>query len=217
MAASLLWATACSSGGSDPAGGSKGPVGTPFQTPSATSSPVLKGDSPDERFQSWLDTGGSEEAFQLWSTGQLGEGPPSGTSEEQKRRLFETWLEANLDRIRAAWDRASIFKAESDLYNAMATALVFSTEHDGFQGFSPKEGRKLERSLRFTTSRTGFGAVSIRQADRASILFTTESASGAILCMARTLSKDDASFGMVDARTAAECRGGGWIEPSGGQ
>lgn len=216
LATSVLLATACSSSGSNAAGSSKSPVATPLETPAATSSPVLKGDTPDERFQSWLDTGGREEAYQLWSTGQLGEGPPSGMSEEQKRRLFETWLEANLDRIRSGWDRASILQAESDLHNSMAVALVFSTEHEGFEGFSPKEGRKIERSVRFTTSRASFGVVSIRQADRTSIVFTTESASGAILCMAWTLSEDHASFGLVDARTAAECQGGGWIEPNGG-
>jgi hypothetical protein len=216
MAASVALATACSSVGSNAAGGSKSPDATPLETPGATSSPVLKGDTPDERFQSWLDTGGEEEAYQLWSTGQLGEGPPPGISEEQKRRLFETWLEANLDRIRAGWDRASILQAQSDLYNAMAVALVFSIEREGFEGFSPKEGRKIDRSLSFTTSRTSFGAVSIREADRTSIVFTTESASGAVLCISRTISEDDSSFGTVDARTAAECRGGGWIEPSGG-
>jgi len=216
MAASVLWAAACSSSGSNTADSSKGPDATPLETSAATSSPVLKGDTPDERFQSWLDTGGREEAYQLWSTGQLGDGPPPGVSEEQKQDLFETWLEANFDRIRAAWDRASIMHAQSDLHLAMAAALVFSTEHEGFEGFSPKEGRKLDRSVSFTTSRTRFGAVSIRQADRASIMFTTESASGAILCMAWTLSEDHASFGMVDARTAAECGGGGWIETNGG-
>jgi hypothetical protein len=68
---------------------------------------------------------------------------------------------------------------------------------ESFEGFSPKEGRKIDRSLSFTTSRTGFGAVSIRHADRTSIVFTTESASGAVLCMARTISEDHSSFGMV--------------------
>ncbi len=97
----------------------------------------------------------------------------------------------------------------------LQAALVFPIEHEGFEGFSPKEGRKIDRSVSFTTSRKRFGAVSIRQADRTSIVFTTESASGAILCMARTLLDDHASFGMIDARTAAECRGGGWIEPNG--
>ncbi len=99
MATSVLWAMACSSVGSNTAGSSKSPNATPFETQGATSSPVLKGDTSDERFQSWLDTGGREEAYQVWSTGQLGEGPPSGISEEQKRHLFETWLEANLDRL----------------------------------------------------------------------------------------------------------------------
>jgi hypothetical protein len=177
---------------------------------------VLKGDTPDERFQSWLDTGGEEEAYQLWSTGQLGEGPPSGISEEQKRHLFETWLTANLDRIRAGWDRASILQAQSDLYNAMAVALVFNIGREGFEGFSPKEGRKIDRSLTFTTSGTRFGVVSIRRADRTSIVFTTESASGEVLCTARTISEDHSSFGMVDTRTAAGCKGGGWIEPNEG-
>jgi hypothetical protein len=216
MAASVQLATACSSVGSNTAGSSDGPDATPVETPGATTSPVLKGDTPDERFQSWLDTGGEEEAYQLWSTGQLGEGPPSGISEEQKRHLFETWLTVNLDRIRAGWDRASILQAQSALYNAMAVALVFNVGREGFEGFSPKEGRKIDRSLSFTTSVTSFGAVSIRQADRTSVLFTTESASGEVLCIARTISEDHSSFGMVDARTAAECKGGGWIEPNGG-
>ncbi len=96
----------------------------------------------------------------------------------------------------------------------MAVALVFSIEREGFEGFSPKDGRRIDRSLRFTTSRTRFGAVSIRQADRTSIVFSTESASGAILCIARTISEDHSSFGMVDARSAAECKGGGWIKPN---
>jgi hypothetical protein len=177
---------------------------------------VLKGDTPDERFQSWLDTGGQEEAYQLWSTGQLGAGPPSGISDEEKRRLFEMWFEANLDRIRVGWNRASILQAQSDLYNAMAVALVFYTESESFEGFSPKEGKKIDQSSTFTTSRTRFGSVSIGEADQTSIVFTTESASGEVLCIARTISEDDSSFGMVDARTAAECKGGGWIESSGG-
>jgi hypothetical protein len=98
----------------------------------------------------------------------------------------------------------------------MAVALVFSIEREGFEGFSPREGKKIDRSLSFTTARTGFGAVSIREADRTSIVFTTESASGEVLCIARTISEDDSSFGTVDARTAAQCKGDGWIEPNGG-
>jgi hypothetical protein len=47
-------------------------------------------------------------------------------------------------------------------------------------------------------------------------VFTTESASGEVLCIARTISEDHSSIGIVNARMASECKGGGWIEPNGG-
>jgi hypothetical protein len=183
--------------------------------PTATSSPVLNGDTPDERFDSWLDTGGKEEFYGLWSSGQLSDAPPAGISEEQKRRLFEAWVEANLDGIRSAWNRASVLRAQADLRTALVVALVFYTEHETFDGFSPREGERIDRSLNLTNSNIRFGAVSVGEADRTSIVFTTESASGAVLCIARIISEEDPQLGMTDARTAAECKGGGWIEPDG--
>lgn len=169
----------------------------------------------NERFDSWLDTGGKAEFYGLWSSGQLSDAPPPGISEEQKRRLFEAWFEANLDGIRSAWNRASMLQAQADLRTALVVALVFYTEHETFDGFSPREGERIDRSLNLTNSKNRFGAVSIGEADRTSIVFTTESASGAVLCIGRIISEEDPRLGMTDARTAAECKGGGWLEPDG--
>lgn len=182
-------------------------------SPSPTSSPATQGATPDERFQSWLDTGGRAGAYGLWSSGQLGGGPPADATQKERRALFEEWLAVNMDALRDAWDRTQVLRAESSLREAMAVALTYRFDHSGFAGLTPIEAEEIDPALEFNASETIFGEVSIRNATQGSVVLTTESGSGRVLCIAYDDSRPEhQSYGTKDAQTAAACRGGGWIE-----
>jgi hypothetical protein len=202
-------ASACASGGGSP---SESPpahhsdTGRPADT---TSSPAPEGATPDERFQSWLNGGGRAGAYGLWSSGQLGGGPPAGATLKERRALFEEWLAVNMDALRDAWDRNQVLRAESSLRQAMAVALTYRFDHSGFAGFTPIEAEGIDPALAFNASATVVDEVSIRIATQGSVLLTTESRSGQMLCMA--YETDGPSYGTKDAKTVEGCHGGGWL------
>jgi hypothetical protein len=173
-----------------------------------TYSPATEVATPNELFQSWLNGGGRAGAYGLWSSGELGGGPPAGATEKERRALFEKWLAANIDALRNAWDRTQVLRAESDLRTAMAVALTYRVDHSGFAGLTPIEAEGIDPGLAFNVSETVVGEVTIRIATQGSLLLTTESRSGQVLCMA--YETDGASYGTKDAQTVAGCDGGGW-------
>jgi len=174
-------------------------------------SPVIEGDTPDERFEAWLATGGPEfELYAHWVVGDLpGQAPPPHASEDELRELFDGWVEANTVLVRDAWNHAQDKRAQADLRNAMAVALVFFLDAQSFVGLTPEEAGSIDPDLVFDTGRTLFGVISIREVAASRVLLTTESASGSVFCIARSTKHDGSeSFGTVDAADASECTGG---------
>ena len=200
-------ASACTSGGGAPSASPAQPSAT--GTAGSTSSPTVDEATPNERFQSWLNGGGQAGAYDLWSSGELGGGPPPGATKKERRALFEKWLAANIDALRNAWDRTQVLRAESDLRTAMAVALTYRVDHSGFAGLTPTEAEAIDQGLAFNVSETAVGQVTIRIATQGSVLLTTESRSGQVLCMA--YETDGVSYGTKDAKTVAGCKGGGWL------
>jgi hypothetical protein len=178
-------------------------------TAGSTSSPTVDEATPNERFQSWLNGGGQAGAYDLWSSGELGGGPPAGATQKERRALFEKWLAANVDAFRNAWDRTQVLHAQADLRTAMAVALTYRVDHSGFAGLTPIEAEAIDQGLAFNVSETAVGQVTIRIATEGSVLLTTESRSGQVLCMA--YETDGVSYGTKDAKTIAGCKGGGWL------
>jgi hypothetical protein len=178
-------------------------------TAGSTSSPTVDEATPNERFQSWLNGGGQAGAYDLWSSGELGGGPPAGATQKERRALFEKWLAANVDAFRTAWDRTQVLHAQADLRTAMAVALTYRVDHSGFAGLTPIEAEAIDQGLAFNVSETAVGQVTIRIATEGSVLLTTESRSGQVLCMA--YETDGVSYGTKDAKTVAGCKGGGWL------
>jgi hypothetical protein len=178
-------------------------------TAGSTSSPTVDEATPNERFQSWLNGGGQAGAYDLWSSGELGGGPPAGATQKERRALFEKWLAANVDAFRTAWDRTQVLHAQADLRTAMAVALTYRVDHSGFAGLTPTEAEAIDQGLAFNVSETAVGQVTIRIATQGSVLLTTESRSGQVLCMA--YETDGVSYGTKDAKTVAGCKGGGWL------
>jgi hypothetical protein len=136
----------------------------------------------------------------------FGAGPPPVATKKERRALFEKWLTANIDVLRASWDRAQDLHAQADLRTAMAIALTYRADHGGFDGLTPSEAAAIDPALTFNVSKTVVGEVTIRIATQGSVLLTTESGSGHVLCMAYR--NDEASHGTTDATTVAECHGG---------
>ena len=91
----------------------------------------------------------------------------------------------------------------------MAVALTYRVDHAGFAGLTPSEAEAIDPGLTFNVSQTVVGEVTIRIATQGSMLLTTESRSGQVLCMAHET--DGVSHGTKDARTVAGCDGGGWL------
>lgn len=178
-------------------------------TAGSTSSSTVDEATPNERFQSWLNGGGVAGAYDLWSSGELGGGPPAGVTEKERRALFEKWLAANVDAFRNAWDRTQVLHAQADLRTAMAVALTYRVDHAGFAGLTPSEAEALDPGLAFNVSETVVGEVTIRIATEGSVLLTTESRSGQMLCIA--YQTDGSSYGTKDAKTVGGCHGGGWL------
>lgn len=178
-------------------------------TADSTSPPTVDEATPNERFQSWLNGGGQAGAYDLWSSGELGGGPPAGATRKERRALFEKWLAANIDAFRNAWDRTQVLHAQADLRTAMAVALTYRVDHAGFAGLTPSEAEAIDPGLAFNVTETMVGEVSIRIATQGSLLLTTESRSGQMLCMA--YETEGVSYGAKDAKTVAGCDGGGWL------
>jgi hypothetical protein len=200
-------ASGCTSGRGAP---SASPAQPPATGPAgSTSSPTVDEATPNERFQSWLNGGGQAGAYDLWSSGELGGGPPAEATEKERRKLFEKWLAANVDAFRNAWDRTQVLHAQADLRTAMAVALTYRVDHAGFAGLTPSEAEAIDPGLAFNVSETVVGEVTIRVATQGSVLLTTESRSGQVLCMA--YQTHGPSYGTKDAKTVAGCDGGGWL------
>jgi hypothetical protein len=178
-------------------------------TAGSTSSPTVDEATPNERFQSWLNGGGQAGAYDLWSSGELGGGPPAGATRKERRALFEKWLAANIDAFRNAWERTQVLHGQADLRTAMAVAVTYRVDHAGFAGLTPSEAEAIDPGLAFNVTETVVGEVSIRVATPGSVLLTTESRSGQMLCMA--YETDGVSYGTKDAKTVAGCDGGGWL------
>jgi hypothetical protein len=200
-------ASACTSGRSASSASSAQPSAT--GTAGSTSAPNGDEATPNERFHSWLHGGGRAGAYDLWSSGELGGGPPPGATIKERRKLFEKWLAANIDAFRNAWDRTQVLHAQADLRSALAVALTYRVDHAGFAGLAPSEAEAIDPGLAFNVTETVVGAVSIRVATQGSVLLTTESPSGQMLCMA--YESDGVSYGTKDAKTIAGCHGGGWL------
>lgn len=83
---------ACSSNGNAP----KASGDFQDRTPAAElpqRSPSIEGQTPDQRFESWLETGGAAEAYEPWLRGQLpGGAPPANATEGELRTLFDEWV-----------------------------------------------------------------------------------------------------------------------------
>jgi hypothetical protein len=202
-------ASGCASGGGSPSESSPARHSGTGRPADTTSSPATEGATPDERFQSWLNGGGRAGAYRLWSSGQLGGGPPAGATLKERRALFEEWLAVNMDALRNAWDRNQVLRAESSLREAMAVALTYRFDHSGFAGLTPIEAEAIDPALTFNASATVVDEVSIRIATQGSVLLTTESRSGQMVCMA--YEADGPSYGTKDAKTVEGCHGGGWL------
>jgi hypothetical protein len=200
-------ASGCTSGRSAPSASPARPSAT--GTAGSTSSSTVDEATPNERFRSWLNGGALAGAYDLWSSGELGGGPPAGATEKERRALFEKWLAANVDAFRKAWDRTQVLHAQADLRTAMAVALTYRVDHAGFSGLTPSEAEALDPGLAFNVSETVVGEVTIRIATEGSVLLTTESRSGQMLCMA--YQTDGPSYGTKDAKTVGGCHGGGWL------
>ena len=200
-------ASGCASGGGSPSVSPAQPSAT--GTPDSTSPPTVDEATPNERFQSWLNGGGQAGAYDLWSSGELGGGPPAGATRKERRALFEKWLAANIDAFRNAWDRTQVLHAQADLRSAMAVALTYRVDHAGFAGLTSSEAEAIDPGLAFNVTETVVGEVSIRIATHGSVLLTTESRSGQMLCMG--YESDGVSYGTKDAKTVARCDGGGWL------
>jgi hypothetical protein len=200
---SVATASGCTSGGGSP---SESPSASTTQEPGSTRPPTPAIATPDEHFQSWLSGGGIKGAYSLWSSGMFGAGPPAGATRKERRALFEKWLRANDDVLRASWDRAQDLRAQADLRTAMAVALTYRADHGGFDGLTPSEAAAIDPALTFNDSETVVDEVTIGIANQGSVLLTTESRSGQALCMA--YQNDSASLGTTDAATVAECYGG---------
>src|SRR5437867_1690547 len=136
----------------------------------STSSPAIEGATPDERFQSWMNGPGRKGAYSLWSSGQLGAGPPPGATQKERRALFDVWLATNMDVLRNAWDRSQVLRAESNLRTAMAVALTYRADHQGFAGLSPSEAEGIDQGSAYNVSETVFGEVTIRIETQGSVL-----------------------------------------------
>jgi hypothetical protein len=200
-------ASACTSGRSASSASPAQPSAT--GTAASTAPPTVDEATPNERFQSWLHGGGLAGAYDLWSSGELGGGPPPGATIKERRKLFEKWLAANIDAFRNAWERTQVLHAQADLRSALAVALTYRVDHAGFAGLAPSEAEAIDPGLAFNLTETVVGAVSIRVATQGSVLLTTESRSGQMLCMA--YESDGVSYGTKDAKTIAGCHGGGWL------
>lgn len=173
-------------------------------------SPSIEAQTPDERFESWLETGGPEEIYEPWLRGQLPGGtPPANATDEELRTLFDDWVRSHLRLIRGAWNRAEDKSAQADLRLSLAIALTYFVEHESFAAFTPADARVIDPSLTFNLNDTVFGEISIREASKTTVLFTTESASGAMFCAASLKKPQDTTtlLGAVDATTASECVG----------
>jgi hypothetical protein len=200
-------ASACTSGRSASSASPVRPSAT--GTAGSTSPPTVDEATPNERFQSWLNGGGQAGAYDLWSSGELGGGPPPGATKKERRKLFEKWLAVNIDAFRNAWDRTQVLHAQTDLRTAMTVALTYRVDQAGFAGLRPSEAEAIDPGLAFNVTETVVGEVSIRVATQGSVLLTTESRSGQMLCVA--YESDGVSYGTKDAKTVAGCEGGGWL------
>lgn len=179
-------------------------------------SPSIEGDTPDQRFETWLETGGPEvELYEHWVAGQLpGEAPSADASDQELEAQFDRWVQSHLRLIRGAWDRAQDKGAQADLRNGLAVALVFAVDQDSFEGLTPREARSIDPGSSFNDGETVVGEVSIRQANATAVLLTTESASGAVFCAVHLIVGSrpvDEFFGTTDAHRVADCSGG-WPE-----
>ena len=203
---------ACGSGGNAQSPDARAGSPTPRAQPGALPTASIEGDTPDDRFETWLETGGTDEVYEAWLGGPLpGGAPPPDATDEQLLMLFERWVQDHMRLIRGAWNRAQDKGAQSDLRLGLAVALTFAVDHDSFEGFTPREARSFETSLRFNLGETVFGQVSIREASASAVLLTTESATGTVFCAARVMDGSDALLGTVDAEAVSDC-GGGWPE-----
>jgi hypothetical protein len=197
-------ASACTSGREAPSVSPARPSAT--GTAGSTSPPTVDEATPNERFQSWLNGGGQAGAYDLWSSGELGGGPPPGATKKERRALFEKWLAANIDAFRNAWDRTQVLDAQADLRSALGVALTYRVDHAGFAGLTPSQAEAIDPGLAFNVTETVVGEISIRVANQGSVLLTTESRSGQMLCVA--YESDGVSYGTKDAKTVAGCEGG---------
>jgi hypothetical protein len=203
---------ACGSGDNALAPDAQAGNPSPSARQDALPTPSIEGETPDERFETWLETGGPEEVYEAWLGGQLPGGPPPpDATDEQLRTLFERWVQDHMRLIRGAWNRAQDKGAQSDLRNGIVVALVFAVDGGSFEGLTPREARSIDPSLTYNESTTVFGEISIRQASATAVLLTTESATGTFFCAARLMDGSDTSLGMVDATTVSDCAGG-WPE-----
>jgi hypothetical protein len=209
LVALAMLLAACGSGGDARVPGAQAESPTPRALPT----PSIEGETPDERFDTWLETGGAEELYEPWLRGQLpGGAPPADATDEQLRTLFERWVQDHMRLIRGAWNRAQDKGAQADLRLGLAVALTFAADRDSFfEGFTPREGRSIETSLRYNEGETVFGELSIREASATGVLFTTESATGAVFCAAHVVDGLGTLLGTVDAEMVSDC-GGGWPE-----
>jgi hypothetical protein len=126
------------------------PTGTPAsgKPDPVSGSPSIEGDTPDQRFQTWLETGGPEvELYEHWLAGQLpGEASSADASDQELQAQFDRWVQGHLRLIRRAWDRAQDKGAQADLRNGLAVALAFAVDQDSFEGFTPREARSIDPS-----------------------------------------------------------------------
>ena len=178
-----------------------------------------EGNNPDARFRSWLGGGGSEfeGLYAAWRDGKVpGEPSALNVPVEQQRETFLRWIERHLELVRGFWNYAMDRRAQADLREGVAIALVFSTGNGDsvFAGFSPKAARSMDPTRSYNEGPTVFGEISIRKATPESVLLTTESAAGNVFCVVK-LAKGSAasslSYGTIDAKNVPQCTGG-WPE-----
>ena len=82
-------------------------------------------------------------------------------------------------------ERAQNRSAQSDLRNALTAAKAYYTDNDTYDGFTATEGAAIEPALEWDALNTSSeGVVSVRDVGDQQVLFSTESASGDIFCMA---------------------------------
>lgn len=118
---------------------------------------------------------------------------------------------AELDRQELALPRSSdgAHQAQMDLRNSLVAALTYYTDGATFVGFTPAVAASLEPGLTFNiASEAVTDEISIRDVRKGAIALVTRASDGIVWCIAQQDAATLTTYGVLDARIAADCVGG---------